>query len=46
MIHSDIFSNIYRFLALGKDEKNPVITDASMKQDDMVYFAPRKLTNL
>jgi hypothetical protein len=39
-------SNIYQFLSLGKEEQNPVVTDANMNKDDLVYFVPRKLVHL
>lgn len=38
--------NLYRLTSMGKDEMSPVMTDASMKNEEQVYFAPRKLVHL
>ena len=31
---------------MGRDESNPVITDSTMKSNDITYFTPRKLLHL
>ena len=38
--------NLYKFLGIGTDEKDPVITDSTMEKETKVFFCPRKLKNL
>ena len=40
------FSGLYKILSLGREETNPVITNATMKSNDLVYFVPRHLLHL
>jgi hypothetical protein len=37
---------VYKFISSGKEEANPVITNATMKPNDLVYFVPHKLMRL
>ncbi len=37
---------MYKFLGIGNDEKNPVITDNTMGADDYEIFLPRAMKNL
>jgi hypothetical protein len=37
---------LYQITSLGKEEDSPIVTDAGMKHNDLVYFTPRKLSHL